>query len=123
MEKFEKSDERVVKLLEKAIAGCECDLKKMFGYPVAFVNGNMFSGTFAERLFFRIKKEEQATYLLKDSGVRPFVPVVGRPMKDYLEVVGDESAMPLIRELALRSYEYTRTLPLKIKAEKKKKTG
>jgi hypothetical protein len=60
--------------------------RKMFGYPVAFVNGNMCAGLF-----------QLSAELVADHGARPFEPMPGRPMRAYLtlpeEVVEDEARL------------------------------
>jgi TfoX/Sxy family transcriptional regulator of competence genes len=121
MEKFEKSNEKVMNLLSSLIQGIDCESRKMFGYPVAFINGNMFTGTFADRLFFRIEKEEQKDWKNKYPGIKDFEPVKGRVMKEYLEISGDEKNMQIMKELVQVSHEYCISLPVKEKKAKPKK--
>ena len=59
--------------------------RKMFGFPAAFVNGNMFMGLHQEDMVLRLP-EEARTELLKTSGARIFEPMPGRPMKEYVVV-------------------------------------
>src|SRR5258708_21290517 len=59
-------------------------LRPMFGNVAAFVNGNMFAGLFGEDLFVRLGEQERAE--LVEQGGRPFEPMAGRPMKEYVVV-------------------------------------
>lgn len=54
--------------------------KKMFGYPVAFVNGNMFAGLHQRSLVLRLGEKERAEFL-RQKGSAQFEPMPGRPMK------------------------------------------
>jgi TfoX/Sxy family transcriptional regulator of competence genes len=60
-------------------------IKKMFGYPAAFVNGKMFAGLFGERMFLRLGEHDRASFELQE-GARPFEPVRGRVMHEYVTV-------------------------------------
>ena len=73
--------------------------RKMFGYPCAFVNGNMFTGVFAELIMVRLPDQQRAE-LLAIEGAAPFEPMAGRPMKEY--VVLPESV--LRNERALKGW-------------------
>lgn len=57
----------------------------MFGYPCAFVNGQMFTGTHEQNIVVRLPEAERAK-LLRQDGAAPFVPMPGRPMKEYVAV-------------------------------------
>ena len=46
-------------LLEEAMGTRECERRKMFGCPAWFVNGNMFAGAFADRIFLRLSEEDR----------------------------------------------------------------
>jgi TfoX/Sxy family transcriptional regulator of competence genes len=92
--------------------------RKMFGYPAAFVNGNMFAGVFGDGVFARLPPEPRAA-LERDHGARPFEPMAGRPMKDYLAlpdaVIADEAALA---ETLRAAFLHTAALPLKVKPPK-----
>ena len=51
----------------------------MFGYPAAFVHGNMFAGLHENRLVLCL--EEAAAGAAKRSGAHDFEPTPGRTMK------------------------------------------
>lgn len=54
----------------------------MFGYPSAFVNGNMFMGLFADNILLRLS-EPQRDELMRMGG-KTFEPMPGRPMREYV---------------------------------------
>lgn len=57
-------------------------VKKVFGQPAAFVNGNMFFGVFGGTVFLRLSEADQAT-ADRTSGFGPFEPMPGRAMTGY----------------------------------------
>jgi TfoX/Sxy family transcriptional regulator of competence genes len=59
--------------------------RKMFGYPAAFVGGNMATGLFQEHLIVRLPETRRAV-LLGEPGSTRFEPMPGRPMKEYVVV-------------------------------------
>jgi TfoX/Sxy family transcriptional regulator of competence genes len=82
----------LVRQFEAAIAGVPgAELRKMFGYPAAFVRGHMFAGLFQEHMILRLAAEDRAE-LARRPGAQPFEPMPGRPMREYLVVP------PAIRE-------------------------
>jgi hypothetical protein len=89
--------------------------RPMFGYPCAWVNGNMASGLFAEQWWVRLAPGRLAEVF--DSGAgRPFEVMPGRGMKGYAamsdEVLADDVTVDAwVRE----AIEYTATLPPKVK--------
>lgn len=58
-------------------------VKKVFGQPAAFVNGNMFMGVFGSQIFVRLS-DEACRAALQEPGVRPFEPMAGRAMRGYV---------------------------------------
>ena len=96
--------------------------KQMFGQPCAFVDRQMFFGTFEDSLVARVGPERAAT-LGGQPGLRVFTPTEGRPWPDYVRVdLPAEGA--LLAALAAEALAWTRALPPKIKAKKPKtKTG
>ena len=94
--------------------------KKMFGLPCAFVNRQMFFGTFEETLVARVGPP-RVQVLSSQSGIRVFTPMVDRPWRDYVQL--DASADPaLLASLAAEALAWTERLPAKAKpsrAEKK----
>jgi len=62
--------------------------KQMFGYPAAFVGGNMATGLFADRWVVRLPDGEIAA--ARAAGVDAFEPVMGRPMKAFVAIPRDD---------------------------------
>jgi len=88
--------------------------RKMFGYPAAFVGGNLVTGLYGEGWHVRLREDAQAELLA--AGGRPFEPMPGRPMRGYVylpdEVVADPSALASWLD---RAVAFGRTLPAKRK--------
>lgn len=63
----------------------DVERRQMFGYPAAFVGGNMATGLFKEQLIVRLPEERRAT-LLAEPGSLTFEPMPGRAMKEYVVV-------------------------------------
>src|SRR5438045_8741656 len=64
--------------------------KQMFGYPAAFVGGNMATGLFADRWVVRLPDEEIAA--ARAAGADSFEPVAGRPMKAFVAIPREDGA-------------------------------
>ncbi len=113
-------DELVLKF-EKAIESFpEAEKRKMFGYPCSFINGQMFTGLHQENMILRLGEDER-TKLLKLKGTKPFEPMPGRVMREY--VVVPESILNSKKKLHVwleKSLIYAKSLPPK-KPKKKKK--
>lgn len=95
----------------------EAEQRKMFGYPCAFVNGQMFVGVFADRLMMRLSEEDR-TKFLKLKGAKPFEPMLGRPMREYVEVPGAMNESAELRKWLKKSLAYAQSLPPKVKGKK-----
>jgi hypothetical protein len=69
--------------------------KKMFGYPAAFVGGNMATGLFADQWVVRLPDAEIAD--ARAAGAAGFEPMPGRPMKSFVIIpsadVADDAAI------------------------------
>ncbi|HZY71443.1 MAG TPA: TfoX/Sxy family protein [Thermoplasmata archaeon] len=67
-------------------------VRKMFGQPAAFVNGNLFFGVYGDEVFVRLAETDRAE-LGKVAGAHPLEPMPGRPMSEYVvlppSVLGD----------------------------------
>src|SRR5262245_38091874 len=59
------------------------EIKPMFGNVAAFVNGNMFAGTFGPALIVKLGGDAHAE-LRAMPGTGDFEPMKGRPMKGYV---------------------------------------
>ncbi|MHB0874638.1 MAG: TfoX/Sxy family protein [Anaerolineae bacterium] len=84
-------------LLDAAVQPFPAERKTMFGCPAYFVNGNMFTGVFANDLFVRLPDKERGEAIASFGEQAVFEPVAGRPMREYVvlppAVVGDSSAL------------------------------
>ena len=115
MEKFVKTSESTIKVFEELTSNIQCEHKKMFGYPCLFVNGNMFCGTFADKIFVRIKIEQQKAWKDRYKEIKEFEPMRGKKMKEYLEIIGVEDKREIIKVMITDSIEYMKTLKDKTK--------
>jgi len=78
--------------------------RQMFGYPCAFVNGNMFAGLHEQRLIVRLPAQASA---------RPFE-VMGKVMKDYAAIEDALDCPPAqFRDWIASALAYTSALPPK----------
>jgi TfoX/Sxy family transcriptional regulator of competence genes len=95
--------------------------RQMFGYPAAFVNGNMFAGLFQDGAMARLPPTARAA-LEAEFDARPFEPMPGRPMRAYLalpqDILDDEDRLTA---LLAEAFVFTSAMPPKIKAPRKVK--
>ena len=91
--KFEKPPPSLVSLFEARIAGTGAERRSMFGCPCAFAGGNMCAGLFGGSLFVRLGEADRAA-LLALQGARPFEPMPGRTMREYVVVPPSMHADP-----------------------------
>jgi TfoX/Sxy family transcriptional regulator of competence genes len=110
---WKKTSPELVAAFDKAVpAAPSVTRRPMFGYASAFVNGNMFAGTFQDAIVVRLAETDRAA-LLKLKGAAPFEPM-GHPMKEYVVVPASIVAKP--KELSTwieRGHRYGLTLPAK----------
>jgi TfoX/Sxy family transcriptional regulator of competence genes len=94
--------------------------RKMFGYPAAFVHGNMFAGVFGDQVFARVAPARRQQ-LEAAHGPLPFSPMPGRPMKDYVlapeAIVADEAELA---DLLAGAFAFASALPPKERKGRKK---
>jgi TfoX/Sxy family transcriptional regulator of competence genes len=96
--------------------------KPMFGYPALYLNGNMFAGTFQDKIVARLSEAER-TKAVKE-GAKQFEPMPGRPMKEYVVVPAADVAKPAaLARWIDRARTYAETLPEKTKKPVKKATA
>jgi TfoX/Sxy family transcriptional regulator of competence genes len=93
--------------------------RKMFGCPAFYINGNMFAGVYGQQLFLRLPPEARGT-LATELEAKPFEPIPGRPMKEYVAmpeaIWRDTAAMD---EWMRRSVEFVAAMPPKQPKPKK----
>jgi TfoX/Sxy family transcriptional regulator of competence genes len=119
--KWKKAPERWVEAFDAGLPEYPgAERRKMFGYPCVFLNGNMVAGLHEIGLVIRLPLRERGA--LEAIGGKPFEPMPGRVMREY--VVAPESLAADHRELARwlrRAFEFVATLPSKqpkVKADK-----
>lgn len=85
---------------------------QMFSHPCAFVNRNMFFGTFAQSVVARIGEARTEALAAKGPG-RVFEPMPKRAWREYLQL--DTGSVParVLKELAIEALENTARLPPK----------
>jgi hypothetical protein len=124
MPKFEKSPPELVarfaEVLDR-VAPPETSRKPMFGYPCAWVGGNMATGLFATSWWVRLPPDE-LTAVLASGEARTFQVMPGREMKGYAvmpdEVVADDGQ---VDDWVGRALAYTAKMPPKVpKAAKRR---
>lgn len=112
--KWKKTPPELVEFLHASVKGIPCRLKPMFGYPVYFINDNMFIGTHQDNLFLRLSEKDRKSLEQENDEVHLFEPLPGRVMKDYVvlpeSLVGNKAAFA---EWLRKSAEYVSSLPPK----------
>ena len=97
--------------------------RKMFGFPCAFLMGQMVAGLFQDDLFLRLGEEDRKTFLTLE-GARLFEPVPSRPMREYVlappQLLDCEKAL---QEWLEKSLAYVLTLPPKEKKTKPRRSS
>lgn len=87
--------------------------RRMFGYPAAFANGNLFMGLHQADFIVRLSPSDRAEFA-KAYGQRTFEPMPGRSMREYVtlppEVIADAGERAFWVSLAVR---HARALPEK----------
>ena len=111
--RFEPSPEALTSLFERVVpTDPDVRRRKMFGWPAAFVGGNMFASLHREAFVLRLPREEMEE--VHALGGRAFEPMPGRPMKGYVVVpdaiLADEAA---IAAWVGRALAFGRSLPPK----------
>jgi TfoX/Sxy family transcriptional regulator of competence genes len=81
--KLRKSPEALIATFDQAMPGPPAMKRKMFGFPAGFVNGNMFMGLFEDSMILRLAPESREE-LIGAHGGKPFAPMAGRVMKEYV---------------------------------------
>ena len=110
---WRKAPADLVARFDEAVAGIDgVEGRKMFGYPAAFIGGNLAAGLYQESVMVRLPDDERAERIA--DGWSLFEPMPGRPMREYValprEVAGDVVAM---RHWLERAAAHVRTLPPK----------
>lgn len=118
---WRKSPNDLVALFDAALPDdLRVERRKMFGYPCAFVAGNMFTGLHQENVIVRLAEKERLA-AIEQQGARIFEPMSGRPMREYIAL--PQAALANRSELAIwlrRALNYAASLPPKAKKPARK---
>lgn len=94
----------------------DVERRKMFGYPAAFVNGNMAAGLHRDDLVLKLNDKDRDT--LMKTGGKPFV-VMGRTMGAFVVAPSEFKNKPAeLKKWLSRSIAYASSLPPKAKKKK-----
>jgi TfoX/Sxy family transcriptional regulator of competence genes len=97
--------------------------RKMFGYPCAFANDNMFIGLHQENMLMRLPEGDRERFLEKYE-TEIFQPFPGRIMKEYVVVPHELVRKPKeLKPWIRRSLEYAASIPPKKKRAGAKKAA
>jgi TfoX/Sxy family transcriptional regulator of competence genes len=84
--KAKKTSAELIERFDTLLPGdARVERRKMFGYPCAFTNGNMFAGLHQENMIIRLSEKDRAA-LMKAGKTTLFEPFPGRTMKEYVIV-------------------------------------
>ena len=120
--KWRKAPDELKATLDLAMRGVDAKKRMMFGFPVYFINANMFIGLFEDKLFLRLPDELREAAERRMGKLKHLEPMPGRPMKDY--VVLPESLYSTekdFRALITAAVDHARSLPAKVKKARLKK--
>jgi TfoX/Sxy family transcriptional regulator of competence genes len=96
------------------------EVRKMFGCPAAFINGNMLAGVHQESVLVRLPEESRRVALEK--GWRPFEPMQGRVMREYVVLPEAEvSTKATLDSWLAQAFAYAASLPSKARKTKREK--
>ena len=120
---FNPAPEELKTTFEKAMLSVPlAEKRKMFGYPCAFINGQMFAGLHQTNMILRLSAEDRPRFLELE-GAQIFEPMPGRPMREYVVIphamLNQESELDA---WLTKAFNYASSLPPKEpKAKKTKK--
>jgi TfoX/Sxy family transcriptional regulator of competence genes len=96
----------------------EAQQRKMFGYPAAFLNGNMVTGLHQSNWVVRLAPPDLEAVMAE--GGRPFEPMAGRPMTGFATLPPAVLSDPKALEGWLqRAYRHAATMPPKEPAKRR----
>ena len=116
---WKKSPPALIAAFERVVpAGGGAERRPMFGYPAAFVQGNMFAGLHEDRVVLRL--DEAGITEAKGQGATDFEPMPGRRMTGWVAMTGPLVAdEPALRRWIARAFRHTTTLPAKARRSAK----
>jgi TfoX/Sxy family transcriptional regulator of competence genes len=116
-----KSSQSLIDLFDRSVpSGNSVSRRKMFGYPAAFANGNLFIGLHQNDFIMRLSEQDRASFVA-EFGERTFEPMKGRPMREYVRL--PEELLDNARKRAFwikRSLQYAEAIAPNAKAKKRR---
>jgi TfoX/Sxy family transcriptional regulator of competence genes len=114
MPTFTKPPSALVELFQRAVAGLEdVQSRQMFGYLAAFTT-QMFASLFRVHMIVRLSDTDRAA--LGQKGARPFEPMTGRPIREYVVVPdGVRESPSTLHSWLVKAQAYAASLPPKKK--------
>jgi TfoX/Sxy family transcriptional regulator of competence genes len=114
MEKWKPAPPEAVSAFDTATTGLTgAEPRKMFGYSCVFVKGNMFAGLHEAGIVLRLPDEERSEFL-RLKGAKPFEPMPGRVMREYVVVPSVLLRAPeQFRPWVEKALAYASSLPAK----------
>ena len=114
-----KSPQPLIDLFDRSVpSSAGVSRRKMFGYPAAFANGNLFMGLHQNDFILRLSEADRTRFSAR-YGERMFEPMKGRPMREYVRL--PEEVLANARKRApwiKRSLEYAQGLAPKAQLKK-----
>ncbi len=113
-----KSPQELQDRFTAAIAGVDgLEPRQMFGYPAAFIGGNLTTSLHRDTWVVRLPDDEREARL--DGGWTQFEPMAGRPMRGYVLMPDEVAEDPdQARAWVERAAAYVRTLPPKARKKR-----
>lgn len=111
--KWKPASETWVEAFQAALSGDpQVEQRKMFGYPAAFVGGNMAAGLHQDGLVLRLPESDRAELITL--GGRPFEPMPGRIMSGFALAPESMASRPKdLRNWLDRAIRHASSLPAK----------
>jgi TfoX/Sxy family transcriptional regulator of competence genes len=98
--------------VEEALEGVSFEKRRWFGCPVYLVAGKMFAGIYRNSVFLRLTEGNRKELLGISDVMRPFEPLPGRIMREYVAIPDTLCSKKVFLGLWLmRSHAYVITLP------------
>ena len=116
-----KSPQSLIDLFDKSVPTAASVLRrKMFGYPAAFANGNLFIGLHQNDFIMRLSEGDRTRFTAQ-YGERTFEPMRDRPMRQYVRLPEELLADPRKRANWIkRSLKYAEAIVPKAKSRPRK---
>jgi TfoX/Sxy family transcriptional regulator of competence genes len=109
---WKKSPPELIAAFEKAKPADPSVISRpMFGYPALFLKGNMFAGTYQDKIVMRFGDDRT---IPEAKTAKTFEPMPGRAMKEYVIVPDVVIKSPAKLRLWMdHAHAYAKTLPAK----------